>query len=73
EADLVVDGLDSPLRAAFIRAPVVEWVGEGLEVLASWEEHPVLVRQGHLLAASFHPEITGDPRLHRLFVRLVQS
>ena len=73
EADLVVDGLDSPLRAAFIRAPVVERVGEGLEVLASWEEHAVLVRQDHLLAASFHPEITGDPRLHQLFLRLVQS
>ncbi len=71
EADLDVEGLDAPLRAAFIRAPVVEGVGDGVEVLARWEGQPVLVRQGRLLAASFHPEITGDPRLHELFVARV--
>lgn len=73
EADLDVEGLDAPLRAAFIRAPVIERVGDGVEVLARWEDRPVLVRQGHLLAASFHPEITGDPRLHELFVALVEG
>jgi len=73
EADLDVEGLDAPLTAAFIRAPVVERVGDSVEVLARWEEQPVLVRQGHLLAASFHPEITGDPRLHELFVALVEG
>ena len=71
EADLDVEGLDAPLRAAFIRAPVVEGVGDGVEVLARWEGQPVLVRQDGLLAASFHPEITGDPRLHELFVARV--
>ena len=71
EADLDVEGLDAPLRAAFIRAPVVEGVGDGVEVLARWEGQPVLVRQDGLLAASFHPEITGDPRLHELFVAWV--
>jgi pyridoxal 5'-phosphate synthase pdxT subunit len=71
EADLDVEGLDAPLRAAFIRAPVVEAVGDGVEVLARWEGQPVLVRQDRLLAASFHPEITADPRLHELFVARV--
>jgi 5'-phosphate synthase pdxT subunit len=71
EADLEVQGLDAPLRAAFIRAPVVQGVGDGVEVLARWEGQPVLVRQDRLLAASFHPEITGDPRLHELFVARV--
>ena len=73
EADLDVEGLDAPLTAAFIRAPLVERVGDGVEVLARWENQPVLVREGHLLAASFHPEITGDPRLHELFVALVEG
>ena len=72
EADLDVEGLDAPLTAAFIRAPVVERVGDGVEVLARWDEQPVLVRQGRLLAASFHPEITGDSRLHELFVAMAE-
>jgi 5'-phosphate synthase pdxT subunit len=63
--------MDGPLTAAFIRAPVVERVGDGVEVLARWENRPVLVRQSHLLATSFHPEITGDSRLHELFVSMV--
>ena len=73
EADLDVAGFDHPLRAAFIRAPVVERVGDGVEVLASCESRPVLVRQGALLASSFHPEMTGDPRVHELFVALVRN
>jgi pyridoxal 5'-phosphate synthase pdxT subunit len=73
EADLDVDTLDRPLTAAFIRAPVVERVGDDVEVLARWENRPVLVRRGHLLAASFHPEITGDSRLHELFVSLLED
>jgi pyridoxal 5'-phosphate synthase pdxT subunit len=72
EADLDVEGLDVPLTAAFIRAPVVEGVGDCVEVLARWDEQPVLVRQDRLLAASFHPEITGDSRLHELFVAMVE-
>jgi pyridoxal 5'-phosphate synthase pdxT subunit len=73
EADLDVAGLDSPLRAAFIRAPVVERVGSEIEVLAAFDDRPVLVRQGHLLASSFHPEMTGDERIHELFVDLARN
>ena len=65
EADLAVDGLDTPYRAVFIRAPVIERLGDDVEVLASVDGTPVLVRQGVRLAASFHPELTDDVRLHR--------
>ncbi|GAB3253517.1 pyridoxal 5'-phosphate synthase glutaminase subunit PdxT [Alteromonas gracilis] len=68
EGPVDVRGLDSPFHAVFIRAPWVEEVGESVEVLASASGHPVAVRQGRLLATSFHPEVTGDDRLHRLFV-----
>ncbi|MGH2729710.1 MAG: pyridoxal 5'-phosphate synthase glutaminase subunit PdxT [Actinomycetota bacterium] len=71
EADLPVTGLEEPLTAVFIRAPVVEHVGDGVEVLAVCEDRPVLLRQGHLLASSFHPEIAGDPRLHALFLEMI--
>jgi 5'-phosphate synthase pdxT subunit len=77
EEDLDVAGLDGgPVRAVFIRAPWVEQVGDGVEVLATLRGGPfpgriVAVRQGNLLATSFHPEITGDHRVHRLFVDLV--
>lgn len=68
EGPVQVRGLDSSFHAVFIRAPWVEEVGESVEVLATAAEHPVAVRQGRLLATSFHPEVTGDDRLHRLFV-----
>jgi 5'-phosphate synthase pdxT subunit len=79
EEDLDFAGLDGgPVRAVFIRAPWVEQVGDGVEVLASIPAGPlagriVAVRQGNLLATSFHPEITGDQRVHRLFVDLVRA
>jgi 5'-phosphate synthase pdxT subunit len=57
----------------FIRAPAVERVGEGVEVLASCDGQAVLVRQDRMMASSFHPEMTGDPRIHRLFVDLARS
>lgn len=66
ECDLDVAGWGEPLRAVFIRSPMVESVGEGVEVLAEHGGRPVLVRQGRILAAAFHPELTGDGRLHRL-------
>ncbi|GAA3279498.1 pyridoxal 5'-phosphate synthase glutaminase subunit PdxT [Nesterenkonia halobia] len=69
-ADLDVVGLDSPLPAVFIRAPVVESTGAEVEVLASAAERPVAVRQGRMMASSFHPELTEDHRLHALFVQL---
>ena len=69
ESDLAVAGLDAPVHAVFIRAPWVERTGDGVEVLAREPGgHPVAVRQGHLLATSFHPELTGDARVHGLFV-----
>jgi 5'-phosphate synthase pdxT subunit len=58
------------VRAVFIRAPAVERVGSGVEVLAELDGHPILVRQGALLSAAFHPEIAGDDRLHRLLLDL---
>ena len=76
EEDIHFDGLDGTVRAIFIRAPWVEKTGDGVEVLARVEEGPaagriVAVRQGPLLATSFHPEVSGDHRVHRLFVDLV--
>ncbi|WP_066903852.1 pyridoxal 5'-phosphate synthase glutaminase subunit PdxT [Millisia brevis] len=77
EADLAVTGLEGdPMRAVFIRAPLVERVGDAVEVLATVAEGPaagriVAVRSGQVLATSFHPEMTGDRRLHRQFVDLV--
>lgn len=69
ESDLEVSGLDDSFTAVFIRAPLIERVGDGVEVLARCDDVPVLVRAGHLMASSFHPEMTGDIRLHELFVQ----
>jgi len=69
ETDLSFAGIrGAAFRAVFIRAPWVESVGTQVEVLASFNGHPVAIRQGHLLATSFHPELTGDNRIHRFFV-----
>jgi 5'-phosphate synthase pdxT subunit len=74
EDDLHCPAVDpNPFRVAFIRAPVITWVGEGVEVLARHEGLPVLVRQGRLLGATFHPEITGYAGVHRYFCREVAS
>ena len=73
EEDLPFTGLADPIHAVFIRAPWVERVGERVEVLASAAGHPVAVRQGHLLATSFHPEVGGDARVHGVFVDLVAA
>ncbi len=71
ENDVVFDGLDRPVHAVFIRAPWVERVGPGVEVLARAADHVVAVRQGRNLATAFHPEMTGDRRVHALFVDIV--
>jgi len=73
EADLDMVGVDGPVHAVFIRAPWVESVGDGVDVLARVGEHPVAIRQGHLMATSFHPEIDGDGRVHGAFVDLVRG
>lgn len=70
EAELDIEGLDEPFNAVFIRAPWIEKVGSDVEILAEIDEHPVMVRQGTLLATSFHPELTGDGRIHRMLLEL---
>ncbi|NSC20614.1 pyridoxal 5'-phosphate synthase glutaminase subunit PdxT [Streptomyces albus subsp. chlorinus] len=62
-----------PVEGVFIRAPWVESTGAAAEVLASYDGHPVAVRQGSLLATAFHPELTGDHRVHALFTQMVRS
>jgi len=64
ESDVEVDGIDHPVRAVFIRAPIVEDVGPDVRVLAQHEGHPVVLEQGNLVVASFHPELAGETRLH---------
>lgn len=72
EADLTVKGItEPPIRAVFIRAPWIEKVGSKVEILASFDGHPVAVQQGPLFATSFHPELTGDHRIHRYFIEEV--
>jgi len=73
EADLPVTGLDRPFPAVFIRAPWVAEVGGGVEVLATVEGHPVMVRQGTVLGLSFHPELTDDLRIHTMLIDLLRS
>ena len=68
ETDLDVAGLETPVRAVFIRAPWVEDTGAQVEVLAEVEGRPVLARDGRFLVAAFHPELTDDTRLHELFL-----
>jgi 5'-phosphate synthase pdxT subunit len=64
EADLDVQGVEHPVRGVFIRAPVVDDVGSDVRVLAEHEGHPVVLEQGRLIVASFHPELVGETRLH---------
>jgi 5'-phosphate synthase pdxT subunit len=64
---------DEPLEMVFIRAPIIESVGPGVEILARSADQPVLVRQGAILAATFHPELTADTAVHELFVRMASA
>ena len=74
EADLEVDGIgEEALRAVFIRAPWVARCGAGVEVLSTYEGHPVAIREGRVLACAFHPELTDDSRLHALFMAMTTS
>jgi pyridoxal 5'-phosphate synthase pdxT subunit len=74
EVDLEVEGAgDEALRAVFIRAPWVERHGPGVEVLASYEGHPVAIRDGNVLACAFHPELTDDPRFHTIFMAMATA
>ncbi|SEM74937.1 5'-phosphate synthase pdxT subunit [Paenibacillus sp. cl141a] len=73
ETDLPVKGIDETVRAVFIRAPLILEVGPGVEVLSTYKDEIVTARQEHLLAASYHPELTDDYRLHQYFVEMVRS
>jgi pyridoxal 5'-phosphate synthase pdxT subunit len=74
EADLDVSEVSGgPVHAVFIRAPWVADVGDGVQVLADVDGHPVAVRQGNIIAVSFHPELTGEPRLHQLLLELAAA
>jgi pyridoxal 5'-phosphate synthase pdxT subunit len=73
EADLDVGHGEEPLRAVFIRAPWIEDAGPEVEVLAEVDGHPVLARQGRILVAAFHPELTDDTRIHELFLNQVRE
>ena len=71
EADLEIEGIGpEPLRAVFIRAPWIEDAGPEVEILCEYEGHPVAVRQGPVLACSFHPEVADDPRVHALLMAM---
>jgi 5'-phosphate synthase pdxT subunit len=72
ETDLDIGG-GEPLRGVFIRAPWIEQAGPEVEVLAEVDGHPVLARQGRVLVAAFHPELTDDTRVHELFLELVRE
>lgn len=73
ETDLDIKGVDKDVRAVFIRAPLIEQVGSEVDVLATYQDQIVAARQGHLLAASFHPELTDDERLHAYFLDMVRE
>lgn len=69
QTSLEVKTLGDSIPATFIRAPQITAIGENVEVLASWNETPVVVRQGNIVACAFHPEIEGESRLHRLWLQ----
>ena len=73
EADLDVAGLNEPVRAVFIRAPWIEDAGPEVEILAEVDGHAVLARDGRILAAAFHPELTDDTRVHERFLNIVRE
>lgn len=73
ETDLAIKGIGPDVRAVFIRAPLIERVGDRVDVLAEYKGQIVAARQEHLLAASFHPELTDDVRMHEYFVRMVEE
>ena len=73
EGDVALAGFEAPFHAVFIRAPWVERAGDGVQVLARAADHIIAVRQGAVLATAFHPEMTGDRRVHQLFVDIVNG
>lgn len=73
EIDLDLKNWDRPVRAVFIRAPIIESAGDNVEVLAEYQNGIVAVRQGHLLGTSFHPELTDDTSMHEYFIQMIRD
>lgn len=73
ETDLDVKGLEEPVRAVFIRAPLITEVGEGVEILSTYNGEIVTAREGHLLVSSYHPELTEDYALHSYFLKMMNT
>ena len=73
ETDLDVEGLDTPMHALFIRAPLIADTGPEVDILATHDGRPVVVRQGKVLASSFHPELTDDLRLHKMLIGMIRE
>ncbi len=73
ESDLLIEGFDNSFRGVFIRAPLVESVSEGVEVLAEINGHPVMCRQDSTIVTSFHPELADDDRIHADFLEMVSN
>jgi 5'-phosphate synthase pdxT subunit len=73
ETDLAIEGIADDVRAVFIRAPLIEEVGKDVRVLATYKGQIVAAQQGHLLAASYHPELTDDFRMHAYFINMVNQ
>jgi 5'-phosphate synthase pdxT subunit len=73
ETELQVEGLDTPVHAVFIRAPWITAAGPNVDILAEVDGHPVLAREGRILVASFHPELTADTRIHERFLQMVRE
>ena len=73
EDDVVIAGDPKPFHAVFIRAPMIQKVGSTVEVLAQLDSQPILIRQGQIMACSFHPELAGDGRIHKIFLDLVRQ
>lgn len=73
ESEVALDGLEEPIHGVFIRAPWIEKVGSGVDVLAEVDGHPVAVRQDNILATSFHPELTDDGRVHTLLLEMAEE
>ncbi len=73
EADLEIEGIETPFRGVFIRAPWVIEAGDSVDVLSAWSGHPVMVRSHNMLASAFHPELTDDDRVHALLVNMIEE
>lgn len=71
EAQIDIAGFETPFTGVFIRAPWVAKAGQGVEVLATVEDHPVMVRQGRMIGTSFHPELTSDVRIHQMLLEMI--